>query len=214
MQKNFYLLLVLISCSLVSRAQISKGSILLGGSLQFNAQNNNNGQPSPEKSSGSNFGFSPSIGKAIKDNLIAGIDLTYGHSQATDNQNGGPSVSSSNDNYGIGVFLRQYMPLGKGFSFFTQEGIGGVYFQVKSEDAVTDKGYQLSANFSPGLAYNVTRRLQLEIGFLNFFFANYSHSKALNGSGGDDVTNTFSAGTNLTGNFQQLQFSCQFLLGH
>ena len=212
MQKNIYLFLFFILAGLVSNAQISKGSILLGGAVEFNSQKTTYMASPTNAFTSSAVSLSPSIGKAVKDNFIIGIDLSYGHAQS-DNQAACGTENIKIDSYGLGFFLRQYFPLGKGFSLFTQEELGGSHSQTKENGIVTTKSTMLSMTFFPGIAYAVSHRLQFELGLVNFFFFDYSHNKS-----GDDVTgyksNTFSAGTGLTNNLQNMDIGCKFLLGH
>src|SRR5450432_3887500 len=116
MQKIFYLFIFFISFSLVSNAQISQGSVLLGGDIDFNSQKTHS-TDAINTSNNSNFSFNPSIGKAIKDNLVLGFDASYGHVQNSSDAGGGNTSTAKTDTYGLGVFLQKYFPLGKGFSF-------------------------------------------------------------------------------------------------
>jgi hypothetical protein len=59
----------------VASAQISKGSLFLGGNISTASSKVElpNGQEQEQKG----FMISPAIGTAIKNNLIVGVDLTY-----------------------------------------------------------------------------------------------------------------------------------------
>ncbi|HXB42878.1 MAG TPA: hypothetical protein VNV85_02430 [Puia sp.] len=105
-----------------AHAQINKGSILLGGQINFYTQT-----ISPDQKSNW-INVTPAIGKAIKDNLIVGIDVNYARSS---NVMGVPNNQTSNL-FGAGVFLRRYVQLGKGFYVFGQERFGASYNTSKT----------------------------------------------------------------------------------
>jgi hypothetical protein len=214
MQKIFYLFIVFIFASLVSSAQIGKGSILLGGDISFNSQKGNTTPGNTNTYSSSNFTFAPSIGKAIKDNLVLGGMLIYGHQQNSSDQGAGNTSKATADTYGLGAFLRKYFPLGKGFSFFTEAQLEGFLTENKSDGTLTSKGEDLTFAFSPGIAYGISRRVQLELGLPEFFSATYTHNKALNAGADYSVVSTFSMGTDLAASFQNLDIGIKFLLGH
>src|SRR5215213_1376453 len=92
-------------------AQITKGSIFLGGDIGASTQKSES-MSVLNKQSG--FSISPVVGKAIRENLVFGIELSYAFSktQYTDQEQ---KINS----YGSGIFLRKYKPIGKsGFYIF------------------------------------------------------------------------------------------------
>src|ERR1700748_1997091 len=120
MQKIFYLSILFISISMVSNAQISQGSLLLGGDLSFNSQNTRTPQGSPSNYNATTVTLNPSIGKAIKDNLVLGLILDYSHYSTNSENPGVPNTVTDYNTYGAGVYLRKYFPVGKNFSVFTE----------------------------------------------------------------------------------------------
>lgn len=207
MKKQFYLLGFFFAITLCSQAQIKKGDVLLGGTLGFFTQKTTtDGSGADNKQSGVNL--TPGIGRAIKDNLVAGFDLTYNGSSTIYT-----NYSSRNRAYGAGVFLRRYTYLGSGFAIFAQTRLGGQYNTQKDQNAGVPvpgndtKGYSITASFYPGIAYAITKRVQLETGFANLVYAQYSHAK--NTGIEDPATNTtytnktngFSLQTSLTSNY-------------
>ena len=155
----FTLLVVCIFISSALAAQ-QKGNILIGGAIGFTKDNQDDGV---NHYSQTTFTLRPSIGKFYQNNRMAGISMSYNVSKFED------SVSSRS--IGLGVFLRQYLPLGKSFFLFAEEGINGyarkynyaysfpVQYEVKERSA--------SFNFYPGLAYAVNTRFHLELAFPN-----------------------------------------------
>ena len=212
MKKHLYLLLFFFAIAFCSQAQIKKGDILLGGTIDFATQKTSPAQPNYIVSKQSSVNFNPSIGRAIKDNLIAGIDLMYSGSSYT--QGSGPgSYSNNSHSYGAGFFIRRYLPLGSGFAIFMQSRLGGFYNTQKNSYQGTAfpysdiKGYTVDLSFYPGVAYAITKRVQLETGFANLVDLSYAHSKS---SVVNDPTvpappasktNSFSLQTSLSNNF-------------
>src|SRR5690349_3813289 len=116
-----HLLITVITCwSLSASAQISKGSLFLGGNLFFSTQKNEDA-----KFTNTAFSVNPAIGKAIRENLILGIDLTYLNQQTKSND----STRSTEQYAGAGFFARKYASIGKGFYLFGQARVGGYYYE-------------------------------------------------------------------------------------
>ena len=212
MKKHFYLLFFFFAITFCSQAQIKKGDILLGGTLGFNTQKTTPGDNSPTQGTKqSSFTITPSIGKAVKDNLLIGFDLTFAGSKNT--QNVGASNTTKSNTYGAGVFIRKYKPLGSGFAIFMQTRLGGNYNTQKSQYELTSypyskvSGYSFDLSFYPGIAYAITKRVQLETGFANLVDVNYSHSKIAYTTGvnntvtSTDKLNSFNVSTSLSNNF-------------
>jgi len=161
---------LLISLSAI-QAQIKKGSILLGGTLALETEKTNN----PGESRQTTFFISPSIGKAIRDNLIAGVDLMFSTTENT----GETNFNVNYKGYGAGFFLRKYAPLGKNFYLFGDARLGGSYNKNKSEQLGTggsgsySEGYNINLRVYPGISYSVSNKLQVELGLPSLINANY-----------------------------------------
>ena len=104
---------VVIIISTNADAQIKKGAVLLGGSLGFSTRNNKVSTTQDYRST--SFNVSPALGKAIKENLLLGFDLSYGYAK---NEFFSPPVQKTNS-YGAGIFIRKYKVLGKGFLIYS-----------------------------------------------------------------------------------------------
>lgn len=183
MKKHFYSLLFFFSIVFTAGAQIKKGTILLGGDMNFSTSKNTPGDATNGYVVKQTYaGLSPSFGKAIKENVIAGFDLSWAGSKTTQDQSASHVVSKSNS-YGAGLFLRGYKTLGSGFSLFLQGRLGGYYSKGKNEDNTmpqnnTDnKSYTVNLGFYPGVAYLLGKRVQVEAGFQNLAVVGYSHSE-------------------------------------
>lgn len=197
------ILLALVVCSVVTSvsAQIKKGAILLGGDLGFSLQNS---KISINGNAGNNnndtyINVSPVFGRAIKENLVAGFDLTYSYNKA---ETAYPVQKTHA--YGVGVFLRKYKELGKGFYLFGQSRIGGTYNNVDNvydqSQPVTEyksKGYSAAINIYPGVCYSLNRKWQLETGFNNIANLSFNHLQTDN-SGATTVSNSFGLSSSLS----------------
>jgi hypothetical protein len=205
---------LLLTASLVSRAQINKGALLLGGDFTFNTLTQKTPASNNAQSVTTNFSILPSFGKAIANNLVVGLDLNYISAESQDVATGSPVTDSKTNNYGLGVFLREYKPLGKGFSIFTQLRLNGAYSTASNNGIQNGRGYNLNLGFTPGASYAISKRVQLETAIQNLLFVGYAHQKV-----GTDATNfTFAhdltAGSNLSTGFSSLVLGVRFLLGN
>lgn len=215
MQKK--ILPVLISAVIITAAadaQIKKGAILLGGQLGFSIQKTQTQNFPDTKNSGINI--SPAFGKAVKDNLVTGVDIFIGYNKY---QNIYSSDRQTQNDYGLGFFVRKYKELGKGFYLFGQARAGGYYnsrdytsTQVPGSSN-TMKGYSVQLAVYPGLSYAISKKFQLETGFNNLAYLQFDHSKAIHAgnTSPSSISNGFSLGTSLS-NFSGLTIGFRFLL--
>jgi len=111
----------------VTNAQIKKGSTYLGGSIGFSSSKlepNNSSTNGKSKS----VSINPAVGVAVKNNLIAGINLNYGHGNSKGFQS---SQDYKNSNYGAGVFMRKYWSVLNRLYFFGQSDLGYTHSNYK-----------------------------------------------------------------------------------
>lgn len=195
--KKILLLSAIAACTAISvSAQISKGSAYVGGLININ--NTSNQYDTDPKVKQNSFLISPSIGFAYAENSMWGINLNYGHSK-TENT----GLNYDLNTYGLGVYLRQYKPMGKGFYFFAQEALNGNYTKGTREltNLYDVKELDITLGISPGFAYDVSKKFQLEILLNNLFFADYSQSRTKTQSTATPIvtkTNEFGIGSNLS----------------
>lgn len=190
--KSKFLLSVLASLCLIvkTQAQITKGSLWLGGSASYNSAKNDN--TGGNRTKNQTFIFNPGIGKAIKDNTIAGIDILY--SNKKENVTNG-IISREINSYGIGFFVRRYVPVINRLYIFGQ-GRAGFSFEETKDDYGSGKwkteGWNTGLTFNPGVSFAVNNKLHLESGFNRLLYVQYSQTKnALS------KNSSFSAGVNL-----------------
>jgi hypothetical protein len=195
-----------------SNAQIKKGAILLGGQLGFSYSDNNSGVGDDTKTT--SFNFSPAVGKAIKENLVIGVDLNF----VAGSSKTGSSSQTSPKTYGAGFFARQYKNLGKGFYFFGQGRAGFNYNQTTSTYNNTIPpvsqnytGYNIGLTVYPGVSYAVSNKFQLEMALNNLAYLQYTHSKQTETYNPDIKSDNFQLGSSLS-SLSGLVIGFRFLL--
>lgn len=199
--KKFLLLAIASTClSFVSHAQINKGSLLLGGLISASHGSSEQGTQTSKNNS---VIVTPSVGVAIKTNLIAGVGFTYGHQKSKASNN---SSEYSSNLAGGNIYVRKYSPLGKGFYLFGQ--VNGGYFQ-NTEKQISGTDYSgtlrssnIYASLNPGIAYAVNKRFHLEVGIPSLVNLGYSTTKIENRSFGNVSTSkadNFGFSTNVGG---------------
>jgi hypothetical protein len=198
MNTKFTLLLfTTLTIAVASNAQISKGSSALGGNLSFSTATNNYASGKQKQS---NIFIAPSLMMINKDNHAIGFNIYYSHLNA--------DISGKSNVYGAGVFLRQYKPLGKGFYIFAQEALSYNYGKGSVDSSmyysfVDNISNEINVTVNPGIAYDLSKRFQLELLFFNnLLSASYERSKLISHYNGTDLVqkfNSFSAGANLAG---------------
>jgi hypothetical protein len=188
MNRTLLTLCTILSFSISANAQFDKGSILLGGTLSYYSYKNTTNSPinNPESKT-SNGTFNISLGKAIRENAVFGINLSYSpYSQNNYYTNNTGSLNYSHNFYTIGVFYRLYKNLGKDFYLF---GEGSASYQGSVESGKDDAGVkQLSGssaggliNLIPGISYKVSKKFLIELSIPALFVAGYSSAKTNTG---------------------------------
>ena len=216
MKKYFYLLTAGLLLFFTGRAQIKKGELLLGGNLGFQKQDND--PVAPNYSNATFTSVAPSFGKAIGDNLVAGVSLSYGYSKMVQSDGYNPLYTLNQRNYGLVFFIRRYMDLGHNFSLFVEGDLGGIYLRQKGSYEgtnglyVNSKGYNISASLAAGITYRLTHRWMVETGFQNLGYAIYSHSKQEGSSQSFQKYNGVSLGTNLNRALNNFTIGCRYVL--
>ena len=108
--------------------------------------------------------------------------------------------------------------MGKDFYLFVQSRLGMGLGNSKTTDAVQaannskSNGYNVQLTIYPGIAYSLTKKFQLEAGFNNLAYVQFSHAKQTAASNNQSVaTNSFSLGSSLS-NFARLTIGFRVLL--
>lgn len=173
MKRTSTLLAMAVFCTTqAAHAQIPTGSTLIGGNIglvTYSSKDDNGNKLNKNTS----FNISPSFGNAYKTNRIVGVNLSYSHNK-----------SLSSNSYGGGVFLRQYKNIGKDFYLFGDESLNANYSKytwVSSNGSASTeekvKTFNSYISLAPGVAYDVTRKLQIEMLLSNLISLSYSNIK-------------------------------------
>jgi hypothetical protein len=214
MQKGLLLSVFVLTIASISHAQINKGALLLGGDISYNALSSSTPSANNAHDDTKNISLSPSLGKAIKPDLVLGIALDYFFAESKDMSTGSPVTSAKSTSYGLGFFLRKYRALGKGFSVFAQGAVTGAYSTATSNDIQNGRGYSVSLVFSPGISYTISRRVQLETGLQNLFYVSYAHQTLGTVNTSYTYEHDISVGTNLSNTFSGFVLGIRFLLNN
>lgn len=203
MRKLLSLTALALGLGFYSNAQVSKGDLLVGGTLGLNNSNTNyNGATNTT----SNVNFNPRVSYAIGNNSILGLNLGYAYNKtkatSTDNQN-------STNSFSAGVFWRNLMPIKGKFGWYPEVG-GAVYTgktkytQNNSADN-TSKVQGFNAYVVPGLYYAVSPAFLLNV---DFGGVSYGSAKTKYNDSPSSTTNSFQLGL-----FQNFNFGFDFIIG-
>lgn len=213
MKKTLLLACTIILLSIISHAQIKKGTVLLGGSVGFSKnENGNDGNENKSKT----FSVFPSVGLAIKDNWVIGLSGGY---SGTNYEPATPTSEYESDGYSSGIFIRHYKPLGKNFYLYGNAGIN--YNKSKSRESQIPNYHRttvtngVSLAITPGLTYAVSKHFHLEASLNNLLSLSYNKSSEERYSSGsiyNSKSKSFDYGTNFSA-AAPLTIGFRFVLG-
>lgn len=201
----------LLTLASLAQAQIKKGSVLVGGSIQY-INNKTESEISSGKLKTKTFEIGPAVGIAIEDNLVLGLDLQYSNSKNNDSETNG---------YAGNLFLRKYWNINTKFYAFAHASAG--YGSIKGESitqpgstyASKSKGWNVSATLIPGIAYSASSKVMLEATFLPLFNINYNNTDIDTRFDNNNITKyeykSFNVSSSLT-NAQRFSLGVRFLL--
>jgi hypothetical protein len=203
MKKKLTFAAVFAASILTVTAQINNGVVLVGGSISLSSNTSNNGAVNNETKN--NFGqFNINIGKAFKQNNVVGVYGSYGRGKNENLISANVINTSKTTNGGAGVFYRHYKPLGKNFYFFSEANIGfNGTKQVRENrsgnnvSTITDKSTGVNLGLTPGVSYQVYKKVQLEIlmpQIIGFSFGNTKSTTSTNSNVGESKYFQFSTG--------------------
>lgn len=176
------LIVIVMNLMLVQfvKAQIKQGSVMFGTTVSFHSSRSE----APYEFTNKNIFYSigPTLGKVVRQNLILGIDLPYGHRRIDEFINGVMNYTKVNT-VGLGVNASQYQHLGKsGIYLFLCSRLGVDYSRTKNTRLTG--GYDLNGNtftiglgISPGVSYAVNKKFHVEAGLSQLFWIGYSNSR-------------------------------------
>ncbi len=208
---------VLFFCSYYfSNAQIKKGALLVGGQLSVQNSSSSNSNNS-FKSKYNGAGLTASIGKVVKDNQVFGGYAGFGSNTSEESNNSTITAESKSTSYSAGIFYRHYTTLAKRFYFFGEVNAGfNVYKQTQkntgSNNTTTTESNGINIGVTPGLSYQVYKKLQLELLVPSLASLGYSNSKSTF-QNNTTKTSSFGFNTNLSGSlFNNLGLGFRFIL--
>jgi len=192
-------IVIILFATTAANAQINEGRYLLGGSVSYNSQKNQQSSETKSESFYSNIQF----GKVIKDNTVAGIIASYSFSNI--------GLTYKSDQFNAGVFYRKYQPLAKNFYFFGELDASYNHsnqtngtFQI-GNDATRNLSNGGTLSFTPGISYSVCKRMQIELSMPNIASISYAGTKyettsSITNSVSTVNGNNFSGSVNLNSN--------------
>jgi hypothetical protein len=211
--KKIFTLFPAMLLVVISNAQLTKGTILLGGDLFVSTYKLKDGF-SEYNSTG--YGLSPVFAVAVKDNKFFGGSLSYGHYK-----NGQPPsyTSSEGDSYGASVFYRCYKPVLNKIYAFVQAGIPVNYLKneiTQSQNSyITEKNFSVGLNVSPGISVAVSKKIYLEAGLNNVASLSYQHTNTTGNNSGNNIDKSssgFSFSSSLGSFSYNLYFGFRFFI--
>jgi hypothetical protein len=179
--KRKYLLFLLLATigSNLLQAQIKKGTVLLGGGISFgNGLDQFDNNTYELKTTG--ISIWPSVGKAIKDNLVFGFFGQYGHNRQEYEKQ---PFSDELNNFSTGVFLRRYLPVFKQLYLFGQCHLQGGYTISRNywnTGFRKTQSYGIHVGVYPGLSFALNRKIHFESGFNGLFSTGFGHQREEN----------------------------------
>ena len=176
---KIYLLSVFCFLSLTTIAQIKKNSILLGGDISY-SRNKGEGLNHESKVNSGFLGIS--IGKAFRQNSVIGIRLSTSHNLQSNYVTGNDSIKFINNQYGAGLFYREYKQLGKDLYLFGNTEVAYRMSNDKTDYQSGNKDQERKSKgatigLTPGLSYQLFKKLQIELTIPSLISISYFTSK-------------------------------------
>lgn len=202
MTRTLLILVFFISSSLIVNAQFKKNDKLLGGQLYYNYNSSSykytSAVPSTNDFKNKDGNITISVGKAINENTVLGIFLSYLPSSSTNypSLNGDIMLKYRNDGYGGGIFYRKYKNLGKEFYFFGEISATYYWRNISGKDSsdqelISGSSSNFAAILYPGIAYRISKHLFLELSIPDLIYIGYSKSNTLSHEGSSIMENKY-----------------------
>jgi hypothetical protein len=178
------LLTTLLLYSFIANAQFKKNDILLGGQLSYSYNSSNQkyvtGPTYDNKATTGNFTIN--FGKALNENTIAGITVSYiPYTINNYNVDGTIPTKYQDIGYGLGIFYRKYKNVGKEFYLFGEVSAAYNWSNQSAKDSTgkeiqTGSSWLVGIDFAPGISYKVSRHFFLELSFPDLINLEYYKS--------------------------------------
>jgi long-subunit fatty acid transport protein len=183
--KKLLLLVALLLSGSFAFAQLSKGNVLVTGAFSISSSTeestiNNRTSDGPTLTS---FSFVPNVSYFITNRFSVGLELGLNSIALEEIEVNGNTTITTKDvttSFGIGPFVRYYVPLGQNFYFYGQGGFGITAGNIEStRTSVTTFGNSTVTNevktqsdltavnvrFRPGITYFLNNRFALDASF-------------------------------------------------
>jgi len=174
MKKALPFLVASLCVTIIAKAQITKGTVLIGSNLSYITSNFSDSLNELEQSS---FNFAPSVGVAVKENVVIGLRAYLGTGKT---KYGISNPEYKTNLYGAGLFVRRYVPLGKAVYLFGEGELYGILNNGKQTGSgfkYTLKETRAGLSLYPGISYVVSKHFQLEAGLNNLVAIEYKNTK-------------------------------------
>lgn len=167
---------------------IPKKTWYVNGSINLNSQSVKNSSTTNETDVFT-FGFSPTAGYAIKDNLIIGLGLGYIH---TSYKNSSFSNDSNYDNFQIFPYIKKYFPVGSKLALSLQGEARystgeNLFNSFNGPTTIDHESYFVGIR--PGITFTLNKTFALEA---NIGSLGYSYSTSNDNFNSNEIsTNSF-----------------------
>lgn len=173
MRKLSILFLLILGFASESIAQLQKDSWMLEGGIQFGREQLNNPDPNFINLPSKSFSIGPKVGYFVSDRLAFGLSAKWG-SEWTPNTGPGNTLlpdffKSSRPSFGGGVFVRKYVEIKDGLSFYGELGSELTWTRVRVKEGnpptVTSSpsGKNLEIYARIGLQYLVSPKIGVHL---------------------------------------------------
>jgi len=204
---------IVAGAALSSNAQISKGSLMLGGSLGAKLTTESKttlGSNSSVVRGYTEWNFTPTGGYFVAEGIVLGLGLNIDSKSIGEVTNNDNSITEQimGAGFGINLFIRKYFEVVSNVYFHTQAGFG--YTSITATDKVPDgsnlfkdgdkyTSTDIGINITPGLTYFLSPKWGLDFSLNNI--VSYNSSTKTLGDGASKIETTgggFSVGAGLT----------------
>ena len=175
--------MVIALLPLSNRANVytEKRNLFIGGYFEYLNTTLNMADETYENKARS-YRFDMNFGLFLQDNLAVGLKVGYGYSRDIETDTSlDYDFTFSTDVFRVGLFMRNYIELTRGISFFVESsvvsGFGGIDSRSVSSDtslSYTSSGprFELEAGIRPGMVFFIKKGFAVEatVGFLGFTY--------------------------------------------
>lgn len=193
----------LIAIAMLAMGPLAKAQLYVGGSL--NISGNNSKEVENKKTelnpSSTTLGISPEVGFFLSDNFAVGVYLESQFTFLNDRDSANP-VKTNRTTWGIAPYARWYAIQSDKFGVFLEGQLFFLHNGGKTTAGNTTvagpKTNAFGLNIVPGLSYNLTDNLQLQMR-LDVLGANFTHTTTTTEIGNDkrkDISNNYGLNIN------------------